>query len=183
MVKFRDPAGPASRFCEFLAEVVSSATAGHMGGWKHSAVRCRKRPGRRPCTGRILVLQRDTGEINWQCPVCRIQGTIRGWQEGWSDLSEFAPERKLPGFEIRLAERQYDDLKKRLTDEPGCDNIIYGATWSKEGIILRVTFEELQEFAETIAAVASQEAHSGNERILDTLFNCIRSVSGKWSSS
>jgi len=43
-------------------------------------VTCRRRPGRRPCTGRIQAVVNAEARIRWQCPSCGDNGLISGWQ-------------------------------------------------------------------------------------------------------
>jgi hypothetical protein len=181
MVKHEDSARPASRFYKFIEEVISSATAGQKGQWNHSAVSCPKKPGHHKCPGHILVWEMSDDDIEWKCPACGIQGTIRGWQGSWANLSDLRLPDKQPGFEILLSEREYRDLKKRLVMEPGVDNIIYRATWSKEGILLRVIFTEMQGFADILDYAVDCEEKPA--RIIIKVLDCIKAIQGKWSSS
>lgn len=50
------------------------------GDW-HTNVPCRRSPGRRRCLGDIMAdLDRTSGHISWQCPVCGDHGLIHGWE-------------------------------------------------------------------------------------------------------
>jgi len=51
------------------------------------ALRCRRRPRRRPCAG-VLEICLDLDGMVWQCPVCGDNGVIRGWQRTFWDNSE-----------------------------------------------------------------------------------------------
>lgn len=74
--------GPARRLAEHLAAIVAMATHGERG-----EVACRRRPGRRPCAGRIAAsIEEDTGEIDWQCPECGDSGLITGWEGTFWDV-------------------------------------------------------------------------------------------------
>lgn len=45
-----------------------------------SELLCRRRPGRRPCPGRIAVSRPDLpAEIEWRCICCGDTGLISGW--------------------------------------------------------------------------------------------------------
>jgi hypothetical protein len=45
-----------------------------------SKVKCRRRPGRKPCPGEIMaVLRGQSKEIIWECPVCGDNGVIHHW--------------------------------------------------------------------------------------------------------
>lgn len=72
-------------------------------------LRCRRRPGRRPCRGMINAkMDSSSGEISWHCLVCDDHGCISHWQDtpwdrrspdhGRSPSSSSAD---LPGFSAR----------------------------------------------------------------------------------
>jgi hypothetical protein len=51
------------------------------GDW-HTNVPCRRSPSRRRCLGDIMAeLDRTSGHIVWQCPVCGDNGLIHGWED------------------------------------------------------------------------------------------------------
>lgn len=82
-----DPLAPARRLTEFMGEVIAAASVLAPSVWNDSALRCRRRPQRRPCPGRLRVRAESTGQIDWACPVCNDQGTISSWQGSLYDLS------------------------------------------------------------------------------------------------
>ena len=50
------------------------------GDW-HTNVPCPRSPGRKRCLGEIVAeLDRTSGYIVWQCPVCGDKGWIHGWE-------------------------------------------------------------------------------------------------------
>ena len=53
-------------------------------------MRCRRRPGRQRCPGRIHVRigKEDPPEIHWACPRCEENGIIRNWQGSAWDLAD-----------------------------------------------------------------------------------------------
>ena len=69
----------ARKLAEYFASIVLDATAQPDAP---PAVRCRRRPGRHPCTGVLITLIdfEDTDCIRWHCPVCSDYGFIRGWR-------------------------------------------------------------------------------------------------------
>jgi len=52
----RDPLGPARRMARFIADVVAAASVLPPFVWNDSAVRCRRRPKNRRCSGRLRVV-------------------------------------------------------------------------------------------------------------------------------
>jgi len=168
---------------EYIGEVISAATASPKGQWKHSAVRCRRKPGHRKCPGRILVCERGNGDIEWECPSCGALGVIRNWQGSWDDLSEMRVEGEQPSFEIVLSEKEHEEVKKCLNKDPESDIIIYGAAHTKEGIVLRATGEDMQDFTDILKFYANHEENSKRRRIVDQVLNRLEALLGRWSSS
>jgi len=65
----------------FLGAIVAESSARPDGGTHVLKVKCRRRPGRRPCRGKIqAAVNQATGEIEWYCPVCNDRGYISNWQ-------------------------------------------------------------------------------------------------------
>jgi hypothetical protein len=72
---------PALNLALFFGSIVAWVTD-HLphGDW-HTNVPCRRSPGRRRCLGDIMAeLDRTSGHIVWQCPVCGDNGLIHGWE-------------------------------------------------------------------------------------------------------
>ena len=177
----RDSLGPARRMAEYVHEVVLATTAGSKGRWKQSAVHCRRRPWHRKCPGRLLVCERDNGDIEYQCPCFSEQGVIRGWQGGSSDLSELREESNGPSFEIVLAEREYDELKRALAMDIESDGIIYGATYTDNGIILQASAVDIKSFADCLAYDAKHTENPRHRQIITQALRRVQAVLGKWS--
>lgn len=72
--------GPARRLAEHLGAIVASITQLPSHKVALTPVRCRRRPGRRPCPGRIEAVVTEEWSIEWQCPACGDNGSISGWQ-------------------------------------------------------------------------------------------------------
>lgn len=71
----------------YFAEIVQAATPRIVGAWSLSEVRCRRRPGHKPCTGRIGVRLTDMPlAVEWECPECGDAGIISGWEGTRWDL-------------------------------------------------------------------------------------------------
>ena len=73
---------PVLNLALFFGSIVAWVTD-HLpqGDW-HTNVPCRRSPGRRRCLGDIMAeLDRTSGHIVWQCPVCTDHGLIHGWED------------------------------------------------------------------------------------------------------
>ena len=56
-----------------------------------TTLRCRRRPGRRPCGGLLTIFfDVDTFDVLWFCPNCDDNGRISGWEGTFWDSSEIA---------------------------------------------------------------------------------------------
>ena len=168
---------------QYIGEIISAATASPKGYRKHSAVRCRRRPGHRRCPGRMVVCGRDDGYIEWECPSCADKGVIHNWQSSPWNLSRWRPQEGGPNFEVVLTEQEYDELKNCLVTSPEDDRIIYGATYTGESIILRASGEDFDEFAGYLAFNANHEGNRRRQLILDHILDRIEAVLGTWNPS
>ncbi|MBI4611057.1 MAG: hypothetical protein HY726_18870 [Candidatus Rokubacteria bacterium] len=73
--------GPGRRMARFIRSLVEFGSAIPPGATGISGVNCRRRPGRRPCAGSIVVARRvEPPELHWECPQCRDHGVIHSWQ-------------------------------------------------------------------------------------------------------
>lgn len=71
----------AIRLAEYFASIVEATVrnASLVGG--SIGVRCRRRPGKKPCTGVInSELHPSKNELHWLCPVCGDNGRISNWK-------------------------------------------------------------------------------------------------------
>jgi hypothetical protein len=80
--------GPGRKLAEHLAAIVAAVTAATEAG-PITTVRCRRRPGRRPCPGEIEAeIDAETMDILWLCPVCGDNGVVHHWQGTLWDCRE-----------------------------------------------------------------------------------------------
>jgi hypothetical protein len=76
----------------FLGAIVKATVSRSTRAPSATLVRCRRRPGRQPCTGSILAAIEPGGEIRWRCPVCDDQGQISNWQKTpWAQTPGVSP--------------------------------------------------------------------------------------------
>jgi hypothetical protein len=73
------------RLAEYWTEIVAHASNYD----EPTTLRCRRRPGRRPCGGLLtLFFDVDTFDVLWFCPVCDDNGRISGWEGTFWDNSD-----------------------------------------------------------------------------------------------
>ena len=81
------PKGPGRKLAEHIVAIVAMASRPEMVPPPEYRVRCRRRPGRKPCPGMINVnLEPETENIVWWCPVCHDNGKISNWKGSMWDL-------------------------------------------------------------------------------------------------
>jgi hypothetical protein len=70
------------RLATYWTEIVSQATLYD----EPTMLRCRRRPGRRPCAGLLTIFfDIDNDDVLWFCPICNDEGRISGWQDTFWD--------------------------------------------------------------------------------------------------
>jgi hypothetical protein len=83
-----DVPDPARNLVNHLGAIVSALTSQPPGDVRQTSVRCRRRPGRRPCAGQIwAVIEVGSGRISWECPACGDNGVIHQWEGTPWDLT------------------------------------------------------------------------------------------------
>lgn len=80
----------ARKLAEYFASIVLDATADLDAP---PAIRCRRRPRHRRCTGLLIsyFALDENDSIHWHCPVCYDHGLIRGWQGTLWDARDSPP--------------------------------------------------------------------------------------------
>jgi hypothetical protein len=72
---------PAQRLAEYMGMIVADATGFLSEHYEEEGVRCRCRPGRKPCPGIIETdFEPETDRIVWWCPECGENGYISHWK-------------------------------------------------------------------------------------------------------
>lgn len=86
------PGGPAGKLAEYFGTIAMLGSLLVHGMPVHSALRCRARPRRQPCPGRLVIQVDDSAgaerrPIHWDCPACGERGRIDRWDGTLWDLS------------------------------------------------------------------------------------------------
>lgn len=171
----RDAPPEARRLALYLGRIVEAATANAPGETIRTPIPCRRRPGRKPCPGRLLIRRLHVPvEIHWRCPSCEEEGEISGWQGSRWDFTskDLFPLQQAdpPTLEVRVPEAEYRILREHvLTSDVNTDRLVAGARMTSAGVLLRGAPEEVEEL---LGCVASEVNHTDNRRhraVLDTL--------------
>lgn len=179
-----DAPGPARKMAEQLGNVVRAATAAEAGAAWVSALPCRRRPGRRPCPGRIAVFRPDLpARIEWRCTSCGDEGVISGWEGTYFDLRAPRPRRRdgvvaevVVSDEVAAALRDLrllDSECERLVYRSECERLVYRARTVDDGVALTADDEELDELIGFVAAEANHEPDRRRQQRLDRAFTVL----------
>ena len=90
-----------------------------------TAVRCTKRPNRRPCDGFVMVFRHPNGEIAWGCDVCGDEGVIVGWHGSPTDVSGL-DDGDVDGDEITavVSREVFDAVRGVLLLDAACELVV-----------------------------------------------------------
>ena len=169
--------GRASRLFEHLGRIARAASVRPTGETAVTPIGCRRRPGRKPCKGRIRVRRLDVpSTVQWECPHCGDSGEIinvRGseWDLGAARVPLPEDEEGQQEVKVRITEQQYGLLSALpLLMEPESEWIVAKAEPAPDGDV-RLTgpldFWELLVWE--LAAAANHEESRTRQRRLNEL--------------
>ena len=177
-----DAPGPAIRMAEHLTAVVRAATAGPSGLAWVSALGCGRRPGRRPCRGRMVVFRADLpAPIEWRCDSCGDEGVISGWEGSYADLRRPRGGRsRTTKPEVRVADEVMVALRDLRLLDTDCERMAFAARADPDGVdpgrpgaFLDADAEDLDELIGFVAAEANHENDRRRQKRLDSAFNAL----------
>ncbi len=92
------------RLYRYFLDIIGGVITEPEGAVVRTGVKCRRRPGRRPCPGVIDAVweYEDGGQVTWECPKCGDNGHISGipdslWDEAGDTLVALAGESVFEG--------------------------------------------------------------------------------------
>lgn len=162
--------GPAGRMARYMGSIVSAASVLDIGVWRDATMRCRRRPGRKPCPGHIRVYrQGHSASIEWHCSSCDDQGVISNWKESTWDLSQGIGMQDGAGKfgQLLVSEEELRELRKIVVLDSVNQRVIDGAAATPGGIVLRGTEDNFEDLLGYIAGEANREPNPGRRQMLD----------------
>ena len=177
-----DAPAPALRLVRYLYRIVSAATASAGPGPHATALPCRRRPGRIPCPGRLVVgLQDEPPRVRWECPACGEAGSIEGWQGLPPDLSGVArPDEDAELISVVLPEKTYQLLLDDLYMDRECERLLYGARLGPAGVELSGTEEDLEELVGVVAFEANHAPTKKSQHRWDDISEHLKPRRRSW---
>jgi hypothetical protein len=168
-----DVPGPARAVATRLSRIVRAGTAGDAGSARTSGLPCDRRPGRRPCPGR-LVLRRAGAEpsIAWRCSACGDEGVVSGWEGSPFDLRRTRPvavprDRERVVVDAEVAVTLYD----LLTVDADTERMIFRAETADAGIALDGGREDFDMLLDAVAAEANHADDRRRRQRLDAAYD------------
>ena len=170
-----DAAGPTRRLAEQLSSIVRAGTAGDVATAWETALPCRRRPGNRRCTGRIVVRRETEAStpIRWHCSACGDEGVISNWADSPFDLRPRRLTRADDVHEVVITADVAATLRELQLLDPDCERIVFRIRAHDQGAALTATDDDLEQLVESVAAEANHEPHRRRQRRLDTAFDAL----------
>lgn len=167
-----DAPGPARKMAEQLGNIARAATAAEAGAAWVSALPCRRRPERRPCTGRIAVFRPDLpARVEWRCTSCGDEGVISGWEGTYFDLRAPRPRRHDDAVaEVAVSDEVAATLRGLRLLDAECERLVFRARAADGGAVLTADNEALDELIGYVAAEANHEPNRRRQQRLDRAF-------------
>lgn len=170
--------GPALRLATYLRRIVMAATSRPAGTIRLTALRCRRRPGRSPCPGRLLIEHHDEPYgVKWQCEACDDAGVIDGWQGSLYDLSGVG-RRGADGREVvaSVSDDAYRLLVGELVPDRDCERLLYAARPLPKGVELSGSEADFEELIGFVAFEANHAANRERQRRWDAIVEQLESA-------
>ena len=177
-----DAPGPAVRMARRLSSLVRVATAGPTTAAWVSALPCSRRPGRRPCPGRMVVARPEaSASIEWRCNVCAEEGVITGWEDTWCDLRLRSPRPVGTLHEMLISDEAAATLCDLQLLDPESERLVFAARAdpSGRGALMEGDDDDLEELAGCVAAEANHESDRRRQRRPDDVFVALSDVGNR----
>lgn len=162
--------GPAGRIARYFGSIVSAASVVDRGVWGDTAIRCRRRPGRKPCPGHIRVYRLGhSAPIEWHCSSCDDQGEISNWKESTWDLSQGLGRQDSAekSGAVLVSEQELREVRKILVLDSVNQRVIDGATNAPGGFLLHGSEDNFEDLLGYITAEADSETNPGRRQMLE----------------
>jgi hypothetical protein len=170
-----DVPAPARRMAGHLTGIVRAATAGDGGVAWVSALTCSRRPGRRPCHGRLALFRTDVPPvIEWRCTSCGDEGVIRGWERSAFDLrSRSSDPRRTDTLHAVIPPEVTATLRTLMLLDTDAERLVFRARATEEGVVLVGDEDGFDELVDALAAEANHEEDRRRRTRLDHAFDVL----------
>lgn len=164
------PPGRVGKRAAYLGKMVAAATARGVGNPFCSAITCSRRPGRKPCKGKLMLLLHKDGNIRWECESCDYQGLLSGWQDTMWDLRKA---KRVDWYENSLvfdvSDEEYRILTSIATSSINSRAVIAGAMTTPDEILIVARKEIMRSLARDVELAAKNELNKKKRLILEAI--------------
>jgi ribosomal protein S18 acetylase RimI-like enzyme len=169
-----DSPAPARRMAAHLAMIVKSATAAEAGQSWVSGLGCTRRPGRKPCQGRIGLHRSEVPpSIRWECIGCGDEGIIHGWEDSYADLRS-TPEAPLEEpTTVMVSYEAAELLRSVLLLDTEVERLVYRGRASGARVEMVGDVDGFGDLLDAVASEANHEANPRRGKHLDALLSAL----------
>jgi hypothetical protein len=160
------------RFARFQGAIISAGSLACGSGATQTALRCRRRPNRKPCPGRLTV-NTDSEKIEWSCPKCGDSGTIYGWQSSEYDFTNpnfYISPCSETKYTVLISSADYDILRDLELLDRESERILLAARPTTRGIKLSCCEDHMDDLLGFIAFEANHTESRTRAARLDAVF-------------
>jgi hypothetical protein len=166
-----DSPAPARRMAAHLGAIVKAATATEAGRAWVSGIACTRRPGRKPCPGRIGLRRSEApASIRWECIACGDEGFIHGWEDSYADLRSPPASLGPEPIRITVSYEVTDLLRSVLFFDTDVERVVYGGRARVDGVEIEGDIDLFGDLLDAVAAEANHELNTRRGKHIDALF-------------
>ncbi len=159
----------ARRFTVFLGGIIQAATVRPSRQEVRTALPCRRRPGRRPCSGELVVRRQEVpDEIEWRCPTCGEGGIIRRPRHTAWDLSPPYDPGPEP-VELTLTSDLCSVLLHAWELDTDAGRLVYAANRTDASVVIAISVPDFEHLADQVVMAAGLERRPARRRRLDEI--------------
>ncbi|MCC6728655.1 MAG: hypothetical protein IT208_04875 [Chthonomonadales bacterium] len=164
-----DPgAGRAAALARLYGRIAAAAATRHRGVTFLTAIPCNRRPGRRPCPGRLGVLRHPDDCVEWRCSTCDFQGYIRGWRgTPWDVVGRAASAGDESTRELYITEDEYQAVIDLDLSTPDVRAAVCGGALTLQGVQILGSVGTLTRIAREAWEVVAVEKNRRRLLLLD----------------
>jgi ribosomal protein S18 acetylase RimI-like enzyme len=169
-----DSPAPARRMAAQLGMIVKAATAAEAGQSWVSGIGCTRRPGRKPCLGRIGLHRSEVPpSIRWECIACGDEGMIHGWEESDADLRSTLEAPLEQPTTVMVSYEAADLLRSVLLLDAEVERLVYRGRARGSRVEMMGDIDVFGELLDAVASEANHEAKPRRGKHLDALLSVL----------
>lgn len=174
----------ARRIATFFGNIASAATAMGMqvGDIRFPVLPCRRRPGRKPCPGYLLLgMQAEPPAIDWCCVLCGDKGLVYNFAGTPWDLSpamKTVPDSRM--VRVMIPEADFLALRDFSLFDRDAERAVKGAEFDPDDDVVVLSAPEavLEELAGELASALNEPRRPRKAAALDRVYARVEEALG-----